>query len=64
VEPVVLHARDPKQEIVRYARQLKPDLVVMGAHGHKGIQDLVYGQTINGVRHALETPILIVRTEK
>jgi len=35
----------------------------MGAHGHKGIQDLVFGRTIGGVRHALDVPILIVRDE-
>jgi len=64
VEVAVGFSRDPKEEIVRFARQVKPDLVVMGAHGHKGIQDLVFGQTINGVRHALDTPILIVRDPK
>jgi manganese transport protein len=62
-EVAVGYSRDPKEEIVRFARQMKPDLVVMGAHGHKGIQDLVFGQTINGVRHALDTPILIVRDQ-
>ncbi len=63
VEPAVVHAQNPKQEIVRYAKQIRPDLVVMGAHGHRGIQDLVFGQTIDGVRHALEMPLLIVRNE-
>jgi manganese transport protein len=63
-EVAVGYSRDPKEEIVRFARQMKPDLVVMGAHGHKGLQDLVFGQTINGVRHALDTPILIVRDKQ
>ncbi|HWR52518.1 MAG TPA: Nramp family divalent metal transporter [Bryobacteraceae bacterium] len=63
VEPAVVHAQNPKQEIVRYAKQIQPDLVIMGAHGHRGIQDLVFGQTIDGVRHALEMPLLIVRKE-
>jgi manganese transport protein len=62
-EAAVSYSRDPKQEIVRLAKQLKPDLVIMGAHGHKGIQDLVFGRTIDGVRHALDAPILIVRDE-
>ena len=35
----------------------------MGAHGHKGIQDIVFGQTINGVRHDLDIPLLIVKNE-
>jgi manganese transport protein len=33
----------------------------MGAHGHSGIKDLIFGATINAVRHELEAPILIVR---
>jgi manganese transport protein len=63
VEVAVAHSRDPKEEIVRYAREIRPDLVVMGAHGHKGIQDVVFGQTINAVRHELDVPLLIVRNE-
>ena len=33
----------------------------MGAHGHQGIKDLIYGQTIEEVRHKLQIPVLIVR---
>lgn len=63
VEASVAHSRDPQKEIVRQARQLKPDLLVMGAHGHKGIQDIVFGQTINAVRHGVDVPLLIVKNE-
>jgi manganese transport protein len=63
VAVTVRHSRDPKSEIVAVARELKPDLVIMGAHGHKGIQDLIFGQTINAVRHDLDVPLLIVRGE-
>ena len=61
VEMVVRHSRNPKKEIIRYADDLKPDLIVMGAHGHKGIKDIVFGTTINAVRHKLKTPLLVVR---
>jgi len=64
VEMVVRHARTPTKEIVRYARELQPDLVVMGAHGHKGLKDIVFGTTINAVRHKLKAPLLIVRGMK
>jgi manganese transport protein len=63
VELSIAHSMDPKQEIIRFSRWLKPDLLIMGAHGHRGIQDIVFGQTINAVRHALDTPLLIVRHE-
>jgi manganese transport protein len=63
VELVVRHSRTPKQEIVKYARSLAPDLIIMGAHGHKALKDLVFGTTINAVRHNLKVPLLVVRQE-
>jgi manganese transport protein len=35
----------------------------MGAHGHKGLKDLIFGATINAVRHQLKVPLLIVGSE-
>ncbi|MFB3778106.1 MAG: Nramp family divalent metal transporter [Bryobacteraceae bacterium] len=64
VEAVVRYSSRPRQEIIRFARELEPDLVVMGAHGHKGLQDLVFGTTIEGVRHELDAPIMIVRASR
>jgi manganese transport protein len=64
VEAVVRFSVRPRNEIVRYARQLDPDLVVMGAHGHKGFQDIVFGTTIEGVRHELDAPLMIVRERR
>ena len=54
----------PKREIVRYAHEIHPDLVIMGAHGHGGLKDLIFGNTINPVRHDLDIPMLIVRPGK
>jgi manganese transport protein len=61
VETAIRHGSNPRKEIVRYARQIQPDLLVMGAHGHGGIKDLIFGNTINPVRHRLNIPILVVR---
>ena len=60
-EITVIYAADPTAAIIRHARKLQPDLLVMGAHGHKGLQDIVFGATINDVRHAIGIPVLIVR---
>jgi manganese transport protein len=57
----VTHSSNPKEEIIRYAREVQPDLLIMGAHGHKRLQDLIFGNTIDPVRHALPVPILVVR---
>ncbi len=60
VELTVAHGRDPRAEIIRVAQKLQPDLVVMAAHGHTGIKDLIFGTTINGVRHKVNAPVLVV----
>jgi manganese transport protein len=56
----IVHGRSPRSEIIRAARTLQPDLVVMGAHGHTGIKDLIFGTTIDGVRHAVSAAVLVV----
>ncbi len=61
VETAIRHGSNPQKEIVRYAREMHADLLVMGAHGHGGIKDLIFGNTINPVRHRLNIPILVVR---
>ena len=64
VETSISHSASPTREIIRYAREIRPDLVIMGAHGHGGLKDLIFGNTINPVRHHLELPMLIVRPGK
>jgi len=59
-ELTVAHGQSPKDEIVKLARQIHPDLIVMGAHGHRGVKDLIFGNTINGVRHEVSAPVLVV----
>jgi manganese transport protein len=49
-----------KREIVRIIREEKADLLIIGGHGHTGIKDWWYGETINSVRHELKIPVLVV----
>jgi manganese transport protein len=58
---VVRYSTKPRKEIVRVARLVQADLLVMAAHGHSGILDVIFGATINSVRHELKIPILVVR---
>ena len=48
-------------EIVRIADEQKVDLLVMGAHGHRGIKDIIFGTSISKVRHRLKIPVLVVQ---
>lgn len=36
-------------------------LLVMGAHGHSGFRDLLFGTTLEKVRHRVQVPVLIVK---
>lgn len=47
-------------EIARIVKERNADLLIMGAHGHSGILDFVYGQTIESVRHKVKIPVLVV----
>jgi manganese transport protein len=59
-EFTILHGQRPKNAIVQVANEQRADLIVMGAHGHRGFQDLIFGNTINGVRHEVKVPVLVV----
>ena len=52
--------RNRAKEIVRIVKELNADMLVAGAHGHTGLKDFIYGETVNTVRHELKIPVLIV----
>ncbi|HZL36917.1 MAG TPA: Nramp family divalent metal transporter [Tepidisphaeraceae bacterium] len=52
---------DVKAQLIHLARQENIDLLVAGGHGHRRLGDLFRGETINGVRHGVDVPILAVR---
>lgn len=48
------------KEIVRIVTENNAELLVIGAHGHTGLKDIIYGTTVNQVRHELKIPLLVV----
>ena len=56
----ILGFRRRANEIVRIVTETNADMLVLGAHRHTGIKDMVYGETVNTVRHKLDIPVLIV----
>lgn len=57
----VLAGGDPATEITAAADREKCDLIAMATHGHRGLQDVIYGTTANAVRHRTMVPVLMVR---
>ncbi len=51
---------DAALEIAKIVETENIDFMVMGAHGHKGVKDLIFGTTLEAVRHKIGVPILIV----
>jgi manganese transport protein len=51
----------PKYAIAEKVNEFNADLLVLGAHGHHWIKDLFLGTTIEGVRHLVSIPVLVVR---
>ena len=48
------------KEIVKITKEENVDMLVIGAHGHTGLKDFIFGETVNTVRHELKIPVLIV----
>lgn len=46
--------------IAKSVFEFKADLLVMGTHGHRGIKDIIFGETISRVRHLVKIPVLAV----
>lgn len=51
----------PSNGIITQTKAFNADLLVMGAHGHNGFKDILFGTTVDAVRHGLTIPVLIVR---
>ncbi|MEI9921863.1 MAG: Nramp family divalent metal transporter [Bacteroidota bacterium] len=51
----------PKNRIPELVKGFDADLLVMGAHGHQFWKDLIFGTTLDSVRHRVNIPLLIVR---
>jgi manganese transport protein len=59
---IVLRFGRPADGLVRAVSEMRLDMLVLGSHGHRGIEDLVYGETVSTVRHRLRIPILVVHS--
>jgi nucleotide-binding universal stress UspA family protein len=52
---------EPAAEIIRFAEELKIDLIVMATHGHTGLARLVFGSIAARVVASGICPVLLVR---
>jgi manganese transport protein len=51
----------PDKVIPQIINNGKFDVLVMGTHGHTGFKDLVFGTTVDKLRHKISIPLFIVK---
>jgi manganese transport protein len=52
---------NPRRRLPEMVAAFHADLLVMGAHGHQLFKDLIFGTTVDTVRHRVKIPVLIVK---
>ena len=56
-----LRSGKPAEDIIKTVEEGHFDMLIMGAHGHRGLQDMVHSKTVTAVRHQVKIPVMIVR---
>lgn len=51
----------PAKVIPTIINGVRFDVLVMGTHGHTGFKDLIFGTTVDKLRHKISIPLLIVK---
>lgn len=54
----------PSEVILAEAARLKPDLIVLGSHGHTAVGEILLGTTAHRVMQRATAPVLLVRMGK
>ncbi len=62
IEEEILHAVSPAEGILRRARELPADLIVVASHGWTGLSGVFFGSTARRVVRGSDVPVLVTRT--
>ncbi|WP_118953386.1 Nramp family divalent metal transporter [Taibaiella helva] len=57
----VLGHKKRTREIARICAEQQADLLILGSHGHRGLKDFIFGETVNKVRHLVKIPVLVAQ---
>jgi manganese transport protein len=51
---------DPPEELAKLVEQHKPDMIVLGSHGHRRLGDMVHGTSVERLRHRVKVPVMVI----
>ena len=57
----VLGFGKPNKTIAKIINEGNYDILVMGTHGHNGFKDLIFGTTVDKLRHDIDIPLFIIK---
>lgn len=60
---VLLYGPDRAGRLIHQLKEEPVDLLVVGSHGHGPVRDILFGQTVDKVRHGLNIPMLVARPD-
>ncbi len=60
LETVILHG-NPSLEVIRYAKENKVDMIVIGTAGRSGVEHMMFGSTAEKVVRGAHCPVLSVK---
>ncbi len=52
---------NPANAIAKIVNEKEAELLVIAAHGHRGLKDILLGSTLDSLRHKVKIPVLIAR---
>jgi manganese transport protein len=51
---------EPADELARLVQHHRPDVILLGSHGHRGMGDLVHGTSVERLRHQVKIPVMVI----
>jgi len=57
---ISLGAGDPAPELARLVNASQAELVILGGHGHRGLSDMIFGTTVEALRHRVGASLLVI----
>lgn len=58
---IKLEFGNPKRKIPVIVKEFDADLLIMAAHGHQWFKDIIFGTTVDSVRHRIGIRMLVVK---
>jgi nucleotide-binding universal stress UspA family protein len=55
---------EPADEIIRFAGDIRCDLIAMATHGHRLLGDVFLGSVTRSVRHRVKIPVLLIPSDR